>query len=116
MACIDSSIGGKTAVNIQYGNAQLKNVIGTFYPPSRVYIDVAAVAALPPRHFSNGMAEITKCAILASPPLFSFLCSSSSSDLQHQPDALARIMYSSLLHPAYAANHLPHARCSVATL
>ncbi len=41
MACVDSSIGGKTAVNVQHGQVQLKNVIGTFHPPSRVYIDIA---------------------------------------------------------------------------
>ena len=68
MACVDSSIGGKTAVNVQHAHVTLKNIIGTFHPPSRVYIDIAAIAALPPRHFCNGMAEIIQCAIIASPP------------------------------------------------
>ena len=75
MACVDSSIGGKTAVNVQHGRMQLKNIIGTFYPPSRVYIE--CIAALPQRHFNNGMAEVIKCAVLASPALYALLASSS---------------------------------------
>jgi 3-dehydroquinate synthetase len=45
MACVDSSIGGKTAINLQRGRMQLKNIIGTFHPPSRVYIDIALHAS-----------------------------------------------------------------------
>ena len=93
MACVDSSIGGKTAVNVQQGHVQLKNVIGTFYPPARVYIDLPCIAALPPRLFANGMAEIIKCAILASPALYALLSSSSPAVIQTQPSALAHVMY-----------------------
>jgi hypothetical protein len=93
MACVDSSIGGKTAVNVQQGHAQLKNIIGTFHPPSRVYIDIACIAALPPRQFNNGMAEIIKCAILASPPLYALLASTSPAVIQSHHTTLARVMY-----------------------
>ncbi len=93
MACVDSSIGGKTAVNAQQGHAQLKNIIGTFHPPSRVYIDIACMAALPSRQFNNGMAEIIKCAILASPPLFALLASTTPALIQSQHSTLARVMY-----------------------
>ena len=96
MACVDSSIGGKTAVNVQHGQVQLKNVIGTFHPPSRVYIDIACIAALPPRQFNNGMAEIIKCAILASPPLYALLSSTAPNIIQSQPGTLARVMYAPL--------------------
>ncbi len=96
MACVDSSIGGKTAVNVQQGHVQLKNVIGTFYPPSRVYIDIACIASLPPRLFSNGMAEVIKCAILASPALYAFLSSSSPAHIQSQPGALAFVICSAI--------------------
>jgi pentafunctional AROM polypeptide len=96
MACVDSSIGGKTAVNVQQGQVQLKNVIGTFHPPSRVYIDIACIAALPPRQFNNGMAEIIKCAILASPPLYALLSSAAPGIVQSQPDTLASVMYTPL--------------------
>ena len=92
MACVDSSIGGKTAVNVQHAHVTLKNIIGTFHPPSRVYIDIAAIAALPPRQFCNGMAEIIKCAIIASPPLYAFLSASSPLQIQTQPTALARVI------------------------
>ncbi len=96
MACVDSSIGGKTAVNVQHGPAQLKNIIGSFHPPSRVYIDVACIAALPPRHFNNGMAEVVKCALLASPPLYALLSATTPALIQQHPALLARVMCAAL--------------------
>jgi 3-dehydroquinate synthetase len=92
MACVDSSIGGKTAVNVQQGSVQLKNIIGTFHPPSRVYIDIACIAALPQRHFNNGMAEVVKCAVLASPRLYALLSCSSPARIQAHPTVLAHVM------------------------
>lgn len=92
MACVDSSISGKMAVNLQRGRMQLKNIICTFHPPSRVYIDIACIAALPQRHFNNGMAEVIKCAVLASPALYALLASSSPAHIQAHPTVLAYVM------------------------
>ena len=56
LAMVDSSVGGKTAVDTPGG----KNLIGAFWQPVRVYIDLAFLETLPKREFFNGMAEIIK--------------------------------------------------------
>ena len=53
---IDSSIGGKTAIN--FGG--VKNIVGSFYQPKMVVIDPELLKTLPPRQFSNGLAEAIK--------------------------------------------------------
>lgn len=60
LAQIDSSVGGKTAINHPAG----KNMIGSFYQPEAVYIDMNTLITLPPRQFRAGLAEIIKYAIL----------------------------------------------------
>lgn len=57
---VDSSVGGKTAVNIPEG----KNLVGTFYQPSAVLIDTKTLETLPPREKACGMAEIIKYAAI----------------------------------------------------
>lgn len=64
---IDSSIGGKTAVNL--GGA--KNTVGAFYQPSLVVIDPDTLATLPQRHYVNGLAEAVKAGVIADDVLFS---------------------------------------------
>ena len=56
LAMVDSSIGGKTAVDTPLG----KNLIGAFWQPERIYIDLAFLETLPEREFINGMAEVIK--------------------------------------------------------
>jgi 3-dehydroquinate synthase len=60
LAQVDSSVGGKTAVNHPLG----KNMIGAFYQPQAVLSDTAALKSLPPREFAAGMAEIIKHALI----------------------------------------------------
>ncbi len=69
VACVDSSIGGKTAVDTKHG----KNLIGTFYQPRRVYIDVNVLKTLEPREIREGIAEIIKYSVIADKRLFSML-------------------------------------------
>lgn len=66
VAQIDSSIGGKTAVNTPFG----KNLLGSFYPPLFVVADIALLESLPLRHLQAGMAEIIKIAAIADSSLF----------------------------------------------
>ena len=56
LAMVDSSIGGKTAIDTPAG----KNLIGAFWQPSRIYIDLSFLNSLPTREFINGMAEVIK--------------------------------------------------------
>jgi hypothetical protein len=56
LAMVDSSVGGKTAVDTPHG----KNLIGAFWQPSYIFVDLAFLSSLPQREFSNGMAEVVK--------------------------------------------------------
>lgn len=60
LAMVDSSIGGKTAIDTPLG----KNLVGAFWQPQRVYIDLRFLETLPVREFINGMAEVVKTAAI----------------------------------------------------
>jgi 3-dehydroquinate synthase len=66
---IDSSIGGKVGMNHALG----KNLIGAFWQPKAVYIDIDTLKTLPRREFLNGLAEAIKCAAISDEALFLFL-------------------------------------------
>jgi len=66
---VDSSVGGKTAVNHPLG----KNMIGAFYQPKAVIIDINSLATLPKREFNAGMAEVIKYGILGDGKFFTWL-------------------------------------------
>lgn len=66
LAQVDSSVGGKVAVNLPRG----KNLIGSFYHPKAVFIDVELLQTLDSRVFSDGMAEVIKYGCIKSPELF----------------------------------------------
>ncbi len=66
LAAVDSSVGGKTAVNLSAG----KNLAGLFYQPSLVVCDPDCFATLPAGEFANGAAEAIKTGILGDEPLF----------------------------------------------
>ena len=69
LSMVDSSVGGKTAVNHPKG----KNLIGAFYQPKAVYIDTNALKTLPVREFQAGMAEVIKYGLIKDKDLFEFL-------------------------------------------
>ena len=56
LAMVDSSIGGKTAIDTPHG----KNLVGSFWQPERIYIDPKFLETLPKREIINGMAEVIK--------------------------------------------------------
>lgn len=60
LSMVDSSIGGKTAIDTPLG----KNLIGAFWQPERIYVDLQFLESLPRREFVNGMAEIIKTAAI----------------------------------------------------
>lgn len=69
LAQVDSSIGGKTAVD----HGKLKNIIGVFYQPEMVVADLDALRTLPQIEITNGMAEIIKHAAIKNSHFFQFL-------------------------------------------
>ena len=69
LAQVDSSVGGKTAINSAYG----KNLIGAFHQPILVLADTAMLDTLPPRQFRAGYAEIAKYGLLGDAAFFSWL-------------------------------------------
>lgn len=60
LAMVDSSIGGKTAIDTPLG----KNLVGAFWQPERIYIDLQFLETLPKREIVNGMAEVVKTAAI----------------------------------------------------
>ncbi len=69
VACVDSSVGGKTAVDTPHG----KNLIGSFHHPWRVYADTDTLKTLEPKHISEGLAEVIKYGVIMSSGFFSYL-------------------------------------------
>ncbi len=66
LAQVDSSIGGKTAVNISGG----KNLVGAFHPPRAVFADVDALATLPDAELRSGLGEVIKTALIEGGELY----------------------------------------------
>ncbi|MEX5410580.1 3-dehydroquinate synthase [Atlantibacter hermannii] len=66
---VDSSVGGKTAVNHPLG----KNMIGAFYQPASVVVDLDCLKTLPPRELSSGLAEVIKYGIILDGEFFDWL-------------------------------------------
>jgi len=69
LAMVDSSVGGKTAVNHKLG----KNLIGAFYPPRAVFTDITLLQSLPEREYLCGLSEIVKAGVIADVELFRFI-------------------------------------------
>jgi 3-dehydroquinate synthase len=69
LGMVDAAIGGKTGVNTRFG----KNLIGTFYPAEKIFIDPSVLSSLPESEWTNGAAEVIKYALIRSYELFETL-------------------------------------------
>jgi 3-dehydroquinate synthase len=85
LAQVDSSVGGKTAINHPLG----KNMIGAFYQPQRVICDLDTLKTLPPRELSAGLAEVIKYGPIADMAFFEWIESHLDDLLVQNPAALA---------------------------
>lgn len=86
LAQVDSSVGGKTAVNHPRG----KNMIGAFHQPRRVVIDTTVLATLPAREFAAGLAEIIKYGCIRDAAFFDWLEANMDALLARDAQVLSR--------------------------
>lgn len=85
---VDSSIGGKVAVDMPAG----KNLIGSFYQPRLVYSDTSFIKTLSQRDFLSGMAEVIKYGIIKDDALFNYIESNREVILKRKEDTLSTII------------------------
>jgi 3-dehydroquinate synthase len=91
LAQVDSSVGGKTGIDHPRG----KNLIGAFYQPRLVLIDIDTLATLDQRQFRAGLAEVIKYGVAIDLPFFEFIETNSTEILTMDPDLLIEIIHRS---------------------
>lgn len=85
LAQVDSSVGGKTAINAEHG----KNLIGSFYQPQLVLADSAVLATLPARHMRAGYAEIIKYGLIADADFYAWCLENGAKVIARQAHVVA---------------------------
>lgn len=85
LAQVDSSVGGKTAINHPLG----KNMMGAFHQPAAVIADTATLATLPPREYAAGLAEVAKYGAIRDLPFLDWIEAHADELLRRDPAALA---------------------------
>jgi len=96
LAMVDSSVGGKTAVDLPQG----KNLVGAFHPPRAVFADTAALRTLPPRELRAGFAEVIKYGAIVDAPFLDWLDANATALLASDDAALAEAIARSCQHKA----------------
>lgn len=88
LAQVDSSVGGKTAVNHALG----KNLIGAFHQPRAVFIDLKFLKTLPEREIKSGLGEVIKYGVISDEKFFSYLEDNADKILQRDLKTLAHVV------------------------
>ena len=96
LAMVDSSVGGKTAVDLPQG----KNLVGAFHQPDAVIIDTDTLATLPARELSAGLAEVVKYGAIGDRALFGWIEKHADDLLARDPETLAEAVRRSCAHKA----------------
>tara|TARA_B100000989_G_scaffold61782_1_gene42553 strand:- start:16 stop:1083 length:1068 start_codon:yes stop_codon:yes gene_type:complete len=94
---VDSSIGGKNGINTVYG----KNLIGTFYQPKRVLIDISLLKSLPKKEIKSGYAEIVKHALIKDYSFFCWLEQNTNKLFNLNKSVLEKAVYKSIMIKLY---------------
>ena len=92
LAQVDSSVGGKTGVNLRSG----KNLVGSFHHPKMVLVDPKVLGTLPERELRAGLFEAIKCGVIRDKPLFDFLEKKAGDVLSGKLPALTRVIHDCL--------------------
>lgn len=93
LSMVDSSVGGKTG----FDHAAGKNLLGAFFQPSRVVVDLEQLVTLPERQRTSGLAEIVKIALVREPALLRLLESSADALFRGDRDLLLEVVRSSIV-------------------
>jgi 3-dehydroquinate synthase len=88
LAMVDSSVGGKVGIN----HPRAKNLIGSFYQPIGVWIDIDVLKTLPDREFRSGLAEVVKYAVILDAELFAYLEANGEAILRRQPEVIRDVV------------------------
>ena len=96
MAMVDSSVGGKTAVN----SKSAKNMVGAFYQPVAVVADVGSLRTLPDRELASGVSEVIKYGLIRDAPFFEWLEDNIEKVLERDSEALIETVEASCRNKA----------------
>ncbi|MGD9873305.1 MAG: 3-dehydroquinate synthase [Kiritimatiellia bacterium] len=88
MAMVDSSVGGKTGINLPQG----KNLVGAFHQPSAVLADLVTLSTLPDREFISGLSEVMKYGVIQDAEFFAFLEKKAGKILARDPETLEQVV------------------------
>ncbi len=88
LAQVDSSVGGKVGINLP----RAKNMVGAFWQPAAVLIDVVVLDSLPDRQYRSGLAEVVKYGVILDAPFFEYLEANVGPINDRQHDALTHVV------------------------
>ncbi|SVB07815.1 uncharacterized protein METZ01_LOCUS160669, partial [marine metagenome] len=92
LAQVDSSVGGKTAINISAG----KNLVGAFYNPKGVIIDITSLKTLTKRELMAGLAEVIKYGLIKNKVLFNLLQQNAQKIMNLNNRVIEKMIYESI--------------------
>jgi 3-dehydroquinate synthase len=101
LAQVDSSVGGKVAINLPQG----KNLVGAFHQPAAVLSDTQALATLPDRELASGLYEVVKCGAIRSEPLLRYLEAHVREIMARRPSTLAHVVVEAVAIKADVVAH-----------
>mmetsp|Transcript_72009 Transcript_72009/g.119898 ORF Transcript_72009/g.119898 Transcript_72009/m.119898 type:complete len:410 (-) Transcript_72009:171-1400(-) len=104
MAMVDSSVGGKTAINVPAG----KNLVGAFHQPRFVFADMELLKSLSPREIAEGLAESVKMGCIRDSELFDLMEQQPEGILSLQSPWIERVIFLSVAHKAMVVSIDPH--------
>ena len=103
LAMVDSSVGGKTAVDLPQG----KNLVGAFHPPRAVLADITVLDSLPERELRAGLAEVVKYGAIVDAPFLDWLQAHATALLAREREPLIEAIARSCQHKANIVEHDP---------
>lgn len=104
LAMVDSSVGGKTAVNLDAG----KNLVGAFHQPRQVLVDTATLDSLPAREYRSGLAEVAKYGAIGDPAFLDWLAANTTALLARDRHAVAHAVAESCRYKAAIVSRDEH--------